>query len=322
MTKKIIFTEEQINEMIDLHNKGFLNREIGDVFNISRQTVGKILTENNVPSRHPLLTSEKKELMCRLYIGGMSIKQVAETVKSGETTVKKVLTENGIKTKDMSHAKQKYTINEEYFDKIDTPNKAYILGLMYADGCVSNKTNNFSISLQERDVDILNKIKSELQSNHPLYYLKYNEKNPNLSNQYMLSITNKQLHNSLIDKGVIPNKSLKLEFPNYLDDHLIPHFIRGYLDGDGHISKNSKEKRISIISTVNFCNTLKSIIKNKLNVHCSISYCHGKKEVSTRSLGIAGGHQVKKFLDWIYNDSDLYLNRKYEIYHELYCKTA
>lgn len=322
MTKKIIFTEEQINEMIDLHNKGFLNREIGDIFNISRQTVGKILTENNVPSRHPWLTTKKKETICKLYINGMSIKQVAETVKSGETTVKKVLTENGIKTKDMSHAKQKYTINEEYFDKIDTPNKAYILGLIYADGNISKSNNTFKISLQDRDVDILHKIKFELQSNHPLRYLKYNDKNPNWSNQYMLSITNKHIPESLIDKGVIPNKSLKLEFPNYLDDHLIPHFIRGYLDGDGSISKNPKEKRIAIISTVNFCNTLKSIIENKLNIHCSISYCHGKKETPTRSLGIAGGNQVKKFLDWIYKDSDLYLDRKYEIYQDLYCKSA
>lgn len=90
------------------------------------------------------------------------------------------------------------------------------------------------------------------------------------------------------------------------------------MDGDGSISKNPKDKRLSIVSTESFCKTMQNIISQTLGVHCSIMYCHNKT-TSTRVLQIAGGNQVKKFLDWIYDDAELFLERKRDIHQKVYC---
>lgn len=87
----------------------------------------------------------------------------------------------------------------------------------------------------------------------------------------------------------------------------------------GYVSKNPKEKRISIIGTEQFCLKIKNISENVLNVHCSISVCHRNESSPTRALGIAGGKQVKKFLDWMYQDADLFIQRKFETYKNIYC---
>lgn len=47
--------------------------------------------------------------------------------------------------------------------------------------------------------------------------------------------------------------------------------------------------------------------------------CHGNNESPMRTLGIAGKNQVKTFLDWLYSDSELYIERKKKLYQEKYC---
>ena len=42
------------------------------------------------------------------------------------------------------------------------------------------------------------------------------------------------------------------------------------------------------------------------------------KNTTTRTFQIAGKNQVKKFLDWLYIDSELYINRKYNLYLSKY----
>lgn len=319
MSKKINFTQQQIDEMINLHNQGKFNREIGKIFDTSRQTIGRILRSNGVPSRHPWLTPDRKKQICDRYLDGMNFTEIAKEIHCAEQTAKEVVLEYGIELRDYRKESMKYNIDEEYFNIIDTPNKAYVLGLFYSDGTVSKKTSTITLSLQERDVDILRKIQLDMKSNHPLVYVKLNDKNPNWSNQYSFSISNRPLHDSLIKQGVIPNKSLILKFPENLNVSLYRHFIRGYMDGDGFISKNPKEKRISMVGTRDFCEGVKNIIENELQVHCSICLCHGNSDSPTRTLRIAGGKQVKKFLDWLYEDAQLYLNRKYKVYNDLYC---
>ena len=54
-----------------------------------------------------------------------------------------------------------YTLDEKYFDKIDSQNKAYILGFIYADGSINKGCLN--ITLSNKDVEILEFIKDELK---------------------------------------------------------------------------------------------------------------------------------------------------------------
>jgi intein-encoded DNA endonuclease-like protein len=122
------------------------------------------------------------------------------------------------------------------------------------------------------------------------------------------------MSNNLLEKGMVPRKSLILEWPKELPEHLISHFIRGYLDGDGCISfnNNSKSFMVGFFSSHKFCEQLNNYFIAKLNMKFSSTK---KNKITT--LKIHGNPKSKKFLDWIYNGSTIYLSRKYAKYQDL-----
>ena len=317
MRKKIEFTQEQIKEMITMHENGVLNKDIAKRFNTSISTINRRLAENKVQTRHPRLSEERIQMVINLYKEYQRINAVCQKMNISSNTVHQILKDHGIHIFTNSETKTRCKINETYFDNIDSHRKAYYLGLLFADGTVHSKNNLVQISLQERDKDIIYQLQKDLECDYKISVIEYNKKNSNWQNQYYIAITNKHIHDALISHGMLPNKSLILEFPTNLPEEYYSSFILGYMDGDGNIAKN--EKRISLISTEMFCKSIAQIVKEKFDIHCSIMYCHSNKNVSTRTLQIAGRKQTKIFLDWIYSECDIYLKRKYNIYQSVYC---
>lgn len=313
--KKDSFTQNEIDKMVELHNDGMLNREIAELYDTSKTMVSRIFKELKIPSRHPVLTENRKIEIKNYYLSCYNKKQTCTEMHCGENTVNSIIKEYGLCEKSLSEIRRKYDVIDNYFDIIDTQNKAYALGLYYADGTVSKNKNYVSISLQERDVNILDKLNNEFGGNRKLTFVKFNDKNSNWSNQYMFTVASDKIHGDLIKHGCVPNKSLILEFPNTIPREMIRHFVRGYFDGDGNISKN--EDRCTLISTEDFCCKLSEIVKKELNINSSIFFCHNKN-TTTRTFQIAGKNQVKKFLDWLYIGSELYIERKYRLYLSKY----
>jgi hypothetical protein len=118
--------------------------------------------------------------------------------------------------------------NIDIFQNIDTEEKAYWLGFLYADGCVHSQENKIELGLAEKDYEHLNKFRNFLQIKNKIAYR-------DSTKSYRLSFRSKKSKQDLIALGYIPCKSLLLHFPNsqQVPDYLIKHFIRGYFDGDG-----------------------------------------------------------------------------------------
>ena len=91
--------------------------------------------------------------------------------------------------------------------------------------------------------------------------------------------------------------------------YLVRHFVRGYFDGDGWVGK----KAIDVVSTLNFCNSLAEILNQELNVNSYIRARFPERKNNIRQLEI-NHKQARTFLKWIYNDSAIYLQRKYDKY--------
>ena len=155
-------------------------------------------------------------------------KEICRTLLISESVIRKTLDRNNVKRRSTSECNRRYALNEHYFDEINTPSKAYILGLLYADGYHNVKDNTISITLQEEDKHILESINILINSNRPLRFINNNEKNPNWKNCYQLSFTSPYVSNVLEQFGLIGAKSLVLEFPEQLDRDLYSHFIRGF----------------------------------------------------------------------------------------------
>lgn len=263
----------------------------------------------------PLISTNEYENIIDLYKSGLSQAKIGEIYNVGHYIIGKILKKCHVAARDDSHKSRKYTIDENYFDTIDTQNKAYILGLLYSDGCNYPPQHRVKLELQERDKQILDEINAEIKSNKPLAFNNLNKKNVNWQNTYRLDITNKHISDKLLNLGMVQNKSLVLEFPLWLDKSLYASFLRGYLDGDGHIEWGNV-RFITLAGTSQFCEHVKNFCENQLDIKCSIRNTANKKS-NTKLLYIGGKLRVKQFLDFIYKDADLYIERKYNIYQTI-----
>lgn len=307
---KIILSKEQENQIIQMYNSFIPVKDIVKDIGCNKQIIYKVLKNNNVDlhgERRVLTTDQQKDVINK-YQDGLTQQEIADFYNINRWTVKNILQEHHIKLNYRGDKIRKYNIDEQYFDVIDTPEKAYIIGLLWADGCNKTDRGCITLCLQERDKHILESIKKEMKSEHPLYYREI--KNVNHSNMYSLEISSRRLSNRLDELGMVANKSLVLKFPEWLSESLYSAFLLGLVDGDGNISK--KNYSVSIVGTKYLLEYIEKILKNN-GIECNI-YCYNTNEI-TKTLMITKKQSAMKFLNWIYSSgSSLFLQRKYNLY--------
>jgi len=218
--------------------------------------------------------------------------------------------------KNISLIHRTYKIDENVFDNIITEEQSYFLGFLTADGSNKVDQHTLEISLAERDRDIVKKFKRFLKTDKLIKYIK--TKNPNHSNQYNLTIHNKHLSEKLNSLGVVKNKSKYLKEVK-ISKKFLKHFIRGYFDGDGHVSiKKDNRFNFNISSTLYFCKWLSKIFKKELNVNSIIRSRYKDRKETSQMLYIGGENQILSVLNWMYEDCNIKSNRKYKVYKK--CK--
>ena len=239
------------------------------------------------------------------YKKGKTLSALGREFGVSYSTIRNLLKRKGIKTEGNKH---NFPRDEFYFSNIDSKEKAYWLGFLYADGCVHSNSNEISITLKDRDH--LEKFRKAIKSNNKIGE-SIDKRFSSMPKIYHFSIKDKQLKSDLIKWGCVPNKSLTLtKIPNIPRD-FVSHFIRGYFDGDGslHWLNGTKNFRISFVGTGPF---LKDIQK-ELGLSLSLGQQEGNK---SKYFQVAGRKQVPMILDYIYKDSDenIRLTRKYKNY--------
>lgn len=258
------------------------------------------------------------------YLNGESSVSIGKRYGYSHKPILKALREMGVEI-DQKRFVRKYKLNESYFDVIDVPSKAYILGLLHSDGSNNMNKSTISISLQEEDRELLEKVRKEIGSEKPLEYLDYTNKHDfgyNYKNQYRLLMFSSHMCNQLDLLGITPNKSLTIGFPDWISNDLLSHYIRGVYDGDGSIysfyrNDNNIPITVTITATSSFCEELKIRCEKILGITAGIydASCHNG---ITKVFTLSGRNISKTFLDWIYKDADLYLQRKYDRYCKYY----
>lgn len=316
-------------ELLDIRNdviNAFLNKD--DVNNILERYCLKWCDFYNLIA--PCLKTDSAQIspdeidyIIKLYNQGVSTTKIGVKLGIYHKTVSIILKDHNIII-DQSKSLRKYTLDETYFDTIDSPNKAYVLGLLYADGYNNETKGEIRLSLNEYDKDILQRISKCIRYSKPLTFIKCDDKvasNGFISkNMYTLDIYNRHMSDSLAKYGVVQNKSLTLTFPSFLEESLYSHFLRGYFDGDGSYCHRYADKYgwrdiVTFTSTNDFCKKAKEIINQY-----SLAYGGGIYDASchngiTKVLSFSGRTQVKNLLDWLYQDAFLYIDRKYQLYH-------
>lgn len=232
---------------------------------------------------------------------------------------------NDLNIKNSKQNRGKHNFNENFFEQIDTEEKAYWLGFMYADGCITRCGGGYNISLQVAIIDKnhLEKFKKAINSNHPIieriaskHFFK--DREINSSGSVRIRLCNKKTFEFLSKLGCVQRKSLILEFPNenQVPERLQNHFIRGFFDGNGSVffdkldTKNKglyKNFRIDFCSTFNFLTKLKGILCKKA---CSSNIKVVPSENKVFHLKYGGNQQCLRLFEWMYKDATVSLDRK------------
>ena len=120
----------------------------------------------------------------------------------------------------------------------------------------------------------------------------------------------KKLVQDLIKKGFDNNKTFSLKFPDYISDKLLPHFIRGYFDGDGHINFTPRRNSVMVFSQM--VGPLEFINGCHLYLHKNNVKSNYYKEGSIYRLKVYGVKNNRLFYNLLYNNSPtFYLERKF-----------
>ncbi len=235
----------------------------------------------------------KSELMDQIR-KNMTITSIADKYHVSRATI-----HNKLKEFDINHQGIKF--NHNFFENIDDEYKAYWLGFIMADGCVSlTQSSKVCIKLSQKDEKHLSKWHEALNSINKLY--NYIANNTTASTHY-----SKKMCQDLIKLGCVPNKSLILQYPQ-IDQTLDRHFIRGYFDGDGciYFHKNQYHDdnlRLIFLGTLQFLNTIREKI-------CTTAQVKQKPNTRIYCLEISGYKQARRIAAWLYEDSRMFLDRK------------
>ncbi len=254
-----------------------------------------------------MIFNQYDEQIVKLYQDGYYMRQIGKILHISGAVVKRILNKYNIP---MHTRYKKYAIMENFFDNIDTEEKSYILGFLFADAYIDKY--NIALTLSEKDKEILTKIVKAIYLTNEYHIRTYRSKQPpyklysniNFSSMYMAEKLNKL--------GCVRAKSLILTFPplNIADEIICRHFIRGYFDGDGGFVK--KAKSATITSTLAFCERAQEIIELYTGVHM-----HVYKYKNVYRLTIHGRNLLLKVFNWIYKDATIFLQRKFDIYNDI-----
>lgn len=327
-------SQENINLLLNDYELGMTIKDISIKYNRSKSSITKYLKKYGVHKPHPIYGNRKESLEPEL------VKQLIIDYKNGETITNletkydrchgvllATLKRNNVTIRPYYEDGRIHNINHTYFDDINTEDKAYFFGLLFADGHTRKNKRGISLRLQEEDAYILEifKIKANIES--PLYKDIRSKDNPNWSDTYFISIYSSQMAETLISYGMVPRKSLIKQFPEVIlnsNEDIQRHFIRGYFDGNGSIgitySKVDKTKIVGgyfkITTTYDMCENIRTLLYKYIDFdeESDIRIVH--KKGCIYDMYSTKRKNIFKILDWIYYNcnEELMFQRKYKKY--------
>ena len=316
---KYNFTEVQAKEFYSFYLGGLSCTQIAKKQGCSPNVITDLFRKYGlkVENRQNKINIDLDTLI-KEYNSGKSLTQIGKEYGNTYSVLSKMLKANGIEVINKQNALR---FNENVFDVIDSEEKAYWLGFIYADGYIASHKEGvkpkytFEITLSGEDKDHLDKFNEFMQYNGDNVKEKPTKYKEEVRMCDRWNIHNKHLWETLNSYGCTPNKSLTLKFPDesiFTNKSLIRHFIRGYFDGDGCISYNDKEHQKPCCSVVGTEEFLKKIQEYVLEDSVKLGKNHGiSKETKVYTLS---ANKAEAFIYTLYYKSNIYLDRKYNLF--------
>ena len=262
--------------------------------------------------RPPRITESQITDIISSYLNSTA-KALALKHKCTKDYILEIWSKHGLKGK----SRRKYRVDLTYFETINSPDKAYFLGFIAADGCIRRPINGplaLAVKVSSKDEEVLVKFLRCLKSDMPISHVRY--KTPwkgVIKEASFVNIISEKICGDLAEFNIVERKTEKYE-PVSLTDDLMPHFIRGYFDGDGTVYKLGAKSgdhpghyRFAICVNERTGRFFQSYLEDK-GIRCSLVEDKGS---SIFQLRIGDRLSKQKFIKLIYDDSEgLCLTRK------------
>lgn len=298
------------DKIIDMYCNQNLNTvQIANIIGCCDTTIGKILKKNNIPRIHTPnelnLSEEEIKDICDRYTNFETTEEIAKVYNICDRSVAKILVENNITIR--SAKRRSKVKRHDYFETIDTIDKAYFLGWMISDGAIiesmtrENRSKVISLEIHNNDRYILELFAKMLEADEDV--IKVFEKR----NHAHISFASDKMAEDLSKYGVVPRKSSVSYLPELRND-LMPHLLRGIFDGDGTITIDKKNQRhIAFYGSEMICNQIAEYLHKELGIN--------KNKVSKTTcyhVWYGGNNLAKNIMEFLYDDCrEFYLERKY-----------
>ena len=291
---------------VSLYQSGLCFREISERLNVSATTLCTNFKKQGISTRsnggkYPI----DVDLAQKLYEDGHSLREVARRCGcTSENTIGNLFRKQGIPVRTKAGVGD--TVNHYYFSIINTEEKAYFAGLLLADGNITIRKHSqpaVRIELQKQDRYILERFKNCIETSNNVTACR---------ECYRIAIHSNKIVGDLERLGIIPNKTGRKHF--LIDE--IPlefqrDFVRGFFDGNGWITNAWSGKyqsyRVGFSDGKDCLSELLDFLCDKLNVFRVKIVEHS----GTSMIVFGSVHDVCNLLHFMYDDSRIYLNRKY-----------
>lgn len=274
---------------------------ISQKHSVDRGCFGRYLKSHGVEIRKTNKSKENADRYdeaIKLYEQGYSINQIYEMLGVNKKNFSMFLKKQNIAIRG-GFKKQGYTADVTFFKSIDSANKAYWLGFIYADGSIVSRGNTYRLTIELNNIDRLHleKFRQAIKSDAEIK----DRPNRPISS---ITINRKEIADDLISIGCVPNKTNL----GWLDVNTIKgyekDFLRGYLDGDGFIEKNYKKYRI--VYTVKSDNLTSMLAKLLSDYGPRVEDCK-----TFNRIHIETKEAFFRLLSDLYLEANIYLTRKY-----------
>ena len=308
-------TKEWTKSEIEYLKENYLMKEyfeIGKILNRSEGSVRAKCFDLGFKKKEDSWTEEEDQYIKNNYYE-LSFKEMAQVLHRSDNAIRLRGSRMGLK-------KYPYTCNYHYFDIIDTEEKAYWLGFLTADGWINknDKTNAgvVGVELQYKDIGHLKKFNKSVNGNYKITD-RYKEcsVSPYSKRHHtcILRFFSKTMYDSLEKQGFTNDKTFNASIPKF-DKKFIRDYLRGYFDGDGCLCYTKKSFHVNFITaSLNLMSDIKNIL-DKLNFCCYDDFYINKYDTKMYTINIYKTEDKIKFLDYIYKNSSVYLDRKYQKY--------
>ena len=299
--------QNTIDELVKRYAAGekisVLEKESG----VYRTKITRAIKKKGVPLRGGFSLSPEQEKQITLkYSQGESSEFLAKEYNLSSQSIRKILKRNGGIIRPLGSSCRKYFPDEKYFLEIDREDKAYILGLLYADGCNTNGKIVLALT-GSGEKDLLEKIGKLLHPDGRFTLLQDRKARK-------IIFSGKKFVKTLFDKGVIPRKSLALVFPNQkiVPFAMLRHFVRGYFDGDGciHLCKRQNSSQVSFVGTFDFLGGIKNFLADN-DIFSSILKTKSPSG-KVFELKICKRNEIDRLYNLLYKEATIWLERKHE----------